>query len=240
MGTVTALNPGTATITAYDPISGCYGTMTVIVKKLIESVNVPVDTMEVVEGSTVQLFFDVLPRDVSKDVLTTLSFETDKKAPITIDKNWTKNSTSGSVKFTADKVGETRLTIKFKYLDAGGYTKTITEKIIQIEIVAPNSKSLAASIRLSGETAIKSGAQTVLKPIVKDTDGVELDSTKLSIGYISSDENIATVDQDGTVTAIKGGRVTITAYVMDGSNKKATFTINVRQRPEKISFEREI
>ena len=239
-GTVTALNPGTATITAYDPVSGCYGTMTVIVKKLIESVNVPVDTMEVVEGSTVQLFFDVLPRDVSKDVLTTLSFETDKKAPITIDKNWTKNSTSGSVKFTADKVGETRLSIKSKYLDAGGYTKTITEKIIQIKIVAPNSKSLAASIRLSGETAIKSGAQTVLKPIVKDTDGVELDSTKLSIGYTSSDENIATVDQDGTVTAIKGGRVTITAYVMDGSNKKATFTINVRQRPEKISFEREI
>ena len=238
-GTVTALNPGTVTITAYDPVSGCYGTMTVIVKKMIESVNVPADTMEVVEGSTVELFFDVLPKDVSKDVLTTLSFETDKKAPITIDKNWSKNSTSGSVKFTADKVGETRLSIKFRYLDAGGYTKTITEKTIEVKVVAKNSKSLAASIKLSGETAVKSGAQTVLEPVVKDTDGVELDSTKLSIGYTSSDESIATVDQTGTVTAIKGGKVTITAYVLDGSNKKATFTINVKQRPEKISFERE-
>lgn len=238
-GTVTALNPGTVTITAYDPVSGCYGTMTVIVKKMIESVNVPADTMEVVEGSTVQLFFDVLPRDVSKDVLTTLSFETDKKAPITIDKNWSKNSTSGSVKFTADKVGETRLSIKFRYLDAGGYTKTITEKTIEVKVVAKNSKSLVSSIKLSGETAVKSGAQTVLEPVVKDTDGVELDPTKLSIGYTSSDESVAAVGQDGTVTAIKGGKVTITAYVLDGSNKKATFTINVKQRPEKISFERD-
>ena len=238
-GTVTALNPGTVTITAYDPVSGCYGTMTVIVKKMIESVNVPADTMEVVEGSTVELFFDVLPKDVSKDVLTTLSFETDKNAPITIDKNWSKNSTSGSVKFTADKVGKAKLSIKFRYLDADGYTKTITEKKpIEVIVVAKNSKSLAASIKLSGETAVKSGAQTVLEPVVKDTDGVELDSTKF-IGYTSSDESIATVDQTGTVTAIKGGKVTITAYVLDGSNKKATFTINVKQRPEKISFERE-
>lgn len=236
-GTVTALNPGTATITAYDPISGCYGTMTVIVKKMIESVNVPAYTMKVVEGSTVELFFDVLPKDVSKDVLTTLSFETDKKAPITIDKNWSKNSTSGSVKFTADKVGETRLSIKFRYLDAGGYTKTITEKPIEVKVVAKNSKSLVSSIKLSGETAVKSGAQTVLEPVVKDTDGVEWD--ELSIGYTSSDESIATVDQTGTVTAIKGGKVTITAYVLDGSNKKATFTINVKQRPEKVSFERD-
>lgn len=239
-GTVTALNPGTVTITAYDPVSGCYGTMTVIVKKMIDSVNVPADTMEVVEGSTVELFFDVLPKDVSKDVLTTLSFETDKNGRITIDKNWSKNSTSGSVKFTADKVGEAGLSIKFRYLDADGYTKTktITEKTIKVIVVAKNSKSLAASIKLSGETAVKSGAQTVLEPVVKDTDGVELDSTKF-IGYTSSDESIATVDQTGTVTAIKGGKVTITAYVLDGSNKKATFTINVKQRPEKISFERE-
>ena len=97
-----------------------------IVKKKIESLNVPADTMKVVEGSTVELFFDVLPKDVSKDVLATLSFETEKKAPITIDKNWTKNSTSGSVKFTANKEGETNLYIRSKYLDAGGYTKTVT------------------------------------------------------------------------------------------------------------------
>ena len=238
-GTVTALNPGTVTITAYDPVSGCYGTMTVIVKKMIDSVNVPADTMEVVEGSTVELFFDVLPRDVSKDVLTTLSFETEKKAPITIDKNWTKNSTSGSVKFTANKEGETNLYIRSKYLDAGGYTKTVTEKTIKVKVVAKNSKALAASIKLSGETTVKSGAKTVLVPVVKDTDGVELRPDEVSIGYTSSDESIATVAQDGTVTAIKGGKATITAYVMDGSNKKATFTINVKQRPEKISFERE-
>lgn len=238
-GTVTALNPGTVTITAYDPVSGCYGTMTVIVKKKIESLNVPADTMEVVEGSTVELFFDVLPKDVSKDVLATLSFETEKKAPITIDKNWTKNSTSGSVKFTANKEGETNLYIRSKYLDAGGYTKTVTEKTIKVKVVAKNSKALAASIKLSGETTVKSGAKTVLVPVVKDTDGVELRPDEVSIGYTSSDESIATVAQDGTVTAIKGGKATITAYVMDGSNKKATFTINVKQRPEKISFERE-
>ena len=45
--------------------------------------------------------------------------------------------------------------------------------------------------------------------------------------WASSDENVATVAPDGTVTAVKVGTVTITATAADGSGKSATCTVTV-------------
>ncbi|NYC75471.1 uncharacterized protein YjdB [Clostridium beijerinckii] len=43
----------------------------------------------------------------------------------------------------------------------------------------------------------------------------------------SSDESVATVDENGNVTGVKEGQVTITATINDGSNASATCTVNV-------------
>ena len=45
--------------------------------------------------------------------------------------------------------------------------------------------------------------------------------------WASSDEDVATVAPDGTVTAVKVGTVTITATAADGSDKSATCTVTV-------------
>ncbi|WP_315109796.1 Ig-like domain-containing protein [Clostridium intestinale] len=49
------------------------------------------------------------------------------------------------------------------------------------------------------------------------------------VTWTSSDESIATVDENGKVTAIKPGNVTITAKTTDGTNLTATCTVTVVQ-----------
>lgn len=45
----------------------------------------------------------------------------------------------------------------------------------------------------------------------------KLKSDEVSVKFISSDENIASVNKDGLITAKGNGIATITAYVSDGS-----------------------
>jgi uncharacterized protein YjdB len=62
-----------------------------------------------------------------------------------------------------------------------------------------------------------------------------------SLAWTSSDENVATVDANGLVTAVKEGTATITAKANDGSNVSAQCTINVSDSfifVSKISLEK--
>lgn len=52
-------------------------------------------------------------------------------------------------------------------------------------------------------------------------------ATNKNIKYESKNENVATIDKNGKVTAIKEGNTTIKAYTTDGSNKEAEFNIKV-------------
>lgn len=242
-GLITAVAPGLATITVLDEISGKYRTVTVRVKNIVEDVSVARDEITVIKGSKVEIAFQVTPGNVSSDTLATLSFAKGKKSPITIDENWTKNKTAGIVKFTADEVGDAQIIITAgdKYKDK--YNENVTILSVQKKIfihVVPDTSTKIASIRLTGASSMKSGTEQMLDTLVKDDSGNELDSSKVSIGYTSSDNKIVTIDQQGNVKALKGGKAVITVYAMDGSNKKATYTINVQQRPSEIVFGRDI
>ena len=80
---------------------------------------------------------------------------------------------------------------------------------------------------------------TDLKPIVKNITLKEntirkvyltvlpSNSTNKKIKYESTNENVATVDENGRVKAIKEGDAIIKAYTTDGSLKKASFRIKV-------------
>jgi uncharacterized protein YjdB len=60
-----------------------------------------------------------------------------------------------------------------------------------------------------------------------------------SLTWSSSDESIATVDENGKVTAIKEGSATITAKTADGSNLTATCAVNVTTNNESVTVESE-
>lgn len=51
-----------------------------------------------------------------------------------------------------------------------------------------------------------------------------------AVKWKSSDKKIATVSKDGLVTALKKGRVKISAIAKDGSGVKATITIRIKKK----------
>lgn len=65
---------------------------------------------------------------------------------------------------------------------------------------------------------------TVLKKNISGTSGV----SKNAIEFVSSNEKVATVDNEGRVSANSVGKAVITCKSVDGSNKKLTYTVNVR------------
>ena len=80
-------------------------------------------------------------------------------------------------------------------------------------------KVAKASVALSGESAVAIGSTTKLTNTKKN-------SSRAKITYTSSDDSIATVAADGTVTGVKAGKVTITAKITVGKDS-ATATKDV-------------
>lgn len=55
------------------------------------------------------------------------------------------------------------------------------------------------------------------------------------VEWSSSDESVATVDENGKVTALKAGTATITAKALDG-DKTATFTLTVKEAATSVTL----
>ena len=95
-----------------------------------------------------------------------------------------------------------------------------------------NSASLVTSISLSQTSLTMNSNETVqLTATVSPSEtGVPY------LSWSSSDESVATVDQDGLVTAVAGGTCTITATATDGSGTYATCVITIGQLVTSITL----
>ena len=93
-----------------------------------------------------------------------------------------------------------------------GYVRTVTPGNVLVTGVALNKTSTSISVgnseTLTATVAPENAANKALK-------------------WASSDEDVATVAPDGTVTAVKVGTATITATATDGSGKSAVCTVTV-------------
>jgi len=93
-----------------------------------------------------------------------------------------------------------------------GYVRTVTPEIVPVSQITLNK----------AETSISVGNSETLTATVAPEN-----ATNKALTWASSDEDVATVAPDGTVTAVKVGTATITATAADGSGKSATCTVTV-------------
>lgn len=94
-----------------------------------------------------------------------------------------------------------------------GEAKSFQTETIRVESIV---------LDLSKHTFYTVGESIVLHATVSPED-----ATEKGLAWTSSDENVATVDPDGTVTAVGSGTATITAAATDGGGAKATCTVTV-------------
>ena len=93
-----------------------------------------------------------------------------------------------------------------------GYDRTVTPEIVPVSQITLNK----------AETSISVGNSETLTATVAPEN-----AANKALNWASSDEDVATVAPDGTVTAVKVGTATITATAADGSGKSATCTVTV-------------
>ncbi len=146
------------------------------------------------------------------------------------------NTTSGNLKFSTSnkKIVKVSSTGKIKAVKKGSAKITISlksnakiKKVVKVTVGQPATR---VKVNKSALT-IKKGKSAVIKATV----GPNTASNKKVI-WKSSNSKIAKVSATGRVTAVKGGKVTITAVAADGSGKKAVCKVTVKASIKSLKF----
>ena len=93
-----------------------------------------------------------------------------------------------------------------------GYVRTVTPEIIPVSQITLNKAEASISV---------GNSETLSATVAPENAAIK------ALTWASSDEDVATVAPDGTVTAVKAGAATITATAADGSGKSATCKVTV-------------
>ena len=198
-GKVTAVAQGTAIVTAKagDKTATC----TVIVMKTdipVESITLDKNYLELTEGGTGTITATVKPDNATNK---TVTWSSNNPLIASVDQNGT---------VTGQAEGTTTITAK-----AGGKTATCTVTVKK-GVVAVESITLdiTSAILNTGETL------TLIATVKPDN------ATNKTVTWSSNNTSIATVDQNGKITAMGGGTATITAKAGD---KSATCAVTVTE-----------
>ena len=160
---------------------------------------------------------------------TTTYDSTEKPATVEKSGNW-ESAFSKSIPITYEqKNGDTYTSMKGgvptevgKYkasITVGGKTASVeyeitggTPEIVPVSQITLNKTSTSISV---------GNSETLTATVAPEN------AANKRVTWTSSNENVATVDANGTVTAVKAGTATITATAADGSGKSATCTVTV-------------
>ena len=217
-GTVTALSPGSATITVKSDDGGKTATCEVKVNAKVipvESVSLDKASIELTEGDSSTLIATVKPDNATDK---SVAWSSSDESIATVDQD-------GNV--AAIKPG---LATIIATTTDGGKTATcevkVNAKAIPVESVSLDKESIELT---------EGDSSTLIATVKPDN------ATDKSVAWSSSDENVATVDQDGKVAAVKPGTATITVKTTDGG-KTATCEVKVNERiypVESVSLDKE-
>ena len=202
-GLVTAVAAGTAIITAStNDGSNLTASCEVTVKQLAVSLTLDKTAAEVTVGETLLLNATVLPDNTSNPAVTWAS---SNDAVATVDANGLVTAVAaGTATITATTTDGSNLTAS-------------------CEVTVKPAVILVNSIVLDKTTAevVEGGMVKLTATVLPE------DATDKSVTWTTSDATIATVNEDGLVTAVAPGTVTITVSAKDGSDKTATCEVTV-------------
>ena len=185
-GLVTAVGSGSATILCQSEDSGITAMCNITVYQPVESVKLSYNEMTVRKNTVFWLHADVQPVDAhNKDLIWTSS-----------DVNVCTVDSYGMI--TAVNPGECVITARSA--DTGVFD---TCSIIVTEPVTGITLNVNDLFLYTGEKAL-------LIPTV-----TPIDADNKAVTYFSSDPEVATVDENGVVTAIKGGEIIITVTTVE-------------------------
>ena len=217
-GVVTAVGAGTTTITA--TVGEFTAECEVTVVSPLESITLTADrtTDDLEVNDTVNLTVVYNPEDTTDDKKVTWSSSDEDVA--TVDEN-------GVVTGVAEGTATITATVK-----AGEGTTSASFNVTVNEIHVENAE-LADTTPSELYIGQAHDIQVVITP-----DNV---TDEVTYTYASSDENVATVDENGTVNALAAGKTDITVTVKAGKfTKDLTFTLEVKEIPlESIAFKQE-
>ena len=203
-GNVTAVKEGVATITV-TTVNGRRAECKITVNKPsenipIESVSLDKTTLTLEEQEAETLVATINPSDTTDD--TTLTWKSNNPEVATVDQEG---------KVTAIKEGSATITVTTVNGKEATCTVTVTKKPVPIESVSLNKTTL---------TLEEQQAETLVATInPSDT------TDDKTLTWKSNNPEVATVDQEGKVTAVKEGTTTITVTTVNG--KEATCTVTV-------------
>ena len=203
-GIVTGVAAGKATITASagdgSVKAGCQVTTVVSISQLIlsDAEHSPITDLSLIKGNEHQLTAQVLPEDTTEDKTVTWSSS---------DESVAKVDETGKV--TAVEGGSAIITAQTGKHSAQ-CTVTVTVPVTGITL---NKTDLM----------LARGTFEVLTPTIAPAD-----ATNKAVDWTSSDETVATVDNDGKVKAVSAGQAVITVKALDGGfTAHCKVTVNV-------------
>ncbi len=197
-GKATAASRGFAEITAKTEDGGFVASYSVEVVQLPEEVSCTVDSARIYLEETVTLEMTVLPEDTNDKTLTWSSTDTDIA---TVDRNG---------KVTPVSTGTC-------YIVASSIADGV-EKRVELT-VAKRSEEIEINCRIPD--LYKGEKLRLIATVLPE------DATDKTVKWTSSDDSIATVDENGIVTAVDHGVVTLTATASDGSGASASVEIRI-------------
>lgn len=199
-GTVTAIAPGTAVITALseDEFSASYpkrASVTITVKQAVSAIEF--DQTDILMNKNAYLVIkpSVMPENATQK---TLTWESSDPSVVRVQNG----------QLTAVACGDAIITAAAS--DGSGVSAQAKVTVIQMVtlVQVPNAV---------GTQNLAVGDETKLNPSVQPAD-----ATDKTIEWTSSDESVAVVSEDGTVTAVGVGSAVIVASAADGSGKSAS------------------
>ncbi len=165
------------------------------------------DELNVRPGDVIRLTAQVYPVDAEQDV--TWSIRAVPRTCATVDQSGQVTAVSAGAAFVTATTGN----------NCRGE-------------VAINIMVMPTGVEMTGESILQVGATSVMSATVFPEDFV----TDPTVRWISGNEAVATVDQNGVVTGVSGGDVTIYARASADETVQASKMITVRQMPQRLEL----